>query len=73
MSVYGILNNRRINWAANEPSSHLCVYVKRKQLKFDVYTTYFYIFQSKVNGYICTNSAWSRLSTANCSRLTKTN
>ena len=73
MSVYGILDNGRIHWAANEPSAHLCVYVKRKQLNFEAFTASCHTLQSGlINGYICTTSAWSRLSTTNCSRLTTT-
>ena len=73
MSVYVISEEKRIHWAANEPSSHLCVYVKRKHYIFEAFTASCHTFQSGlINGYICTNSAWSRLSPTNCSRLTTT-
>ena len=72
MSVYSILDERRIHWAEKEPSPHLCIYVTTKQgTLFSTYTASCHTLQSKlVNGYICTNSAWSRLSTANCSQHT---
>ena len=73
MSVYGILDNGQIHWAVNEPSSHLCVYVKRKQLIFEAFTASCHYLQSDlINGYICTDSAWSRMSTTDCSKLTTT-
>ena len=73
MSVYGIVDDRRINWAAHEPSSHLCVYVKRKLNRFDVHTTSCHTPQSfLINGYICASSAWSRLSVDNCDSATHT-
>lgn len=73
MSVYGILDNGQIHWAVNEPSSHLCVYVKRKQLIFEAFTASCHTLQSDlINGYICTDSAWSRMSTTDCSKLTTT-
>lgn len=69
MSVYAILEDSQIHWASQEPSSHLCVYVKRKQHYFNVYTTSCFTSQL-INGYICTNSAWSKLSVDNCTSVT---
>ena len=69
MSVYDVLDNGGIHWAAKEPSSHLCVYVKRKQNYFDIHTTSCFSTQL-IHGYICTHSAWSRLSADNCTSLT---
>ena len=70
MAVYSILEDSVIHWAANEPSSHLCVYVKRKVDHFDVYTASCHTLSPLIHGYICSNSAWSRLSTENCSSVT---
>ena len=71
MSVYAILDNGRIHWAATEPSSQLCVYVKRKRLKFEAFIASCHTLQSDlINGYICTNNAWSRMSKTNCTSQT---
>ena len=70
MSVYSILSESHIHWAANEPSSHLCVYVKRKDNYFAAYTASCHTLSHLIHGYICSNSAWSRLSTENCSSVT---
>ena len=72
IAVYSILEDSVIHWAANEPSSHLCVYVKRKYDHFAVYTASCHTFSQLylIHGYICSNSAWSRLSTENCSSVT---
>ena len=70
MSVYGVLEEKRIHWGSKQPSSNLCVYVKKWQNKFEAFTSLCHSLQPVVvNGYICTNSAWSGLSTNGCSRL----
>ena len=69
-AVYSILEDRIIHWAANEPSSHLCVYVKRKDNNFAVYTASCHTIPFIIDGYICANSVWSRLITENCSIIT---
>ena len=71
MAVYRILEDRSIDWGTNEPSSHLCVYVKRKYDRFAVYTASCHTHW--INGYICSGSAWSSLSTENCSNVSYSN
>ena len=69
MSVYRIIEDTKIIWGKEEPTARQCVYVRKKDDRFEGYTFSCHTKMGlSIRGHICTQSAASPLKTETCNR-----